>query len=107
MQWTATERIPGLTAAPGGLAFIQDFLNSDDDGVSGERHRHDDLFSHIETARNWMTKAVESLSDVRGLELPPPELSERDLPRLIELRRELRLLVSVQASADDMDALPR
>ncbi|WP_443064801.1 CGNR zinc finger domain-containing protein [Streptomyces sp. NBC_00588] len=107
MRWVATERIPGLTPAPGGLAFVQDLLNSCSDGRQGARHRHEDLFSDIDSARNWVREAGQALGKARGVDLSPPDLPETDLADLIGLRNELRLLVSGHTDDDDMESLPR
>lgn len=106
VQWIATERIPGLVPAPGGLAFVQDLLNSSSDGLVGPRHTHDDLLSDIASARNWLTSAGRALSESSGIDFSLPSLPEEDLPALRELRSELRLLVSGQADADADQSAP-
>ncbi|MFG2306660.1 CGNR zinc finger domain-containing protein [Actinacidiphila glaucinigra] len=107
VQWIATERISGLVPAPGGLAFVQDLLNSSSDGLVGPRHTHDDLLSDIVSARNWLTSAGRALGESSDLDFSPPSLPEEDLPALRELRSELRLLVSGQAEADQSSSLSR
>ncbi|MYX37448.1 CGNR zinc finger domain-containing protein [Streptomyces sp. BoleA5] len=99
-QWIATERIPGLAPAPGGLAFVQDLLNSSSDGLVGPRHTHDDLLSDIVSARAWLNSSGRALSESSGLDFSLPSLAEEDLPALRELRSELRILVSGQADAN-------
>ncbi|MGW2353783.1 CGNR zinc finger domain-containing protein [Actinacidiphila glaucinigra] len=107
VQWIATERISGLVPAPGGLAFVQDLLNSSSDGLVGPRHTHDDLLSDIVSARNWLTSAGRALGESSDLDFSLPSLPEEDLPALRELRSELRLLVSGQAEADQSASLSR
>jgi hypothetical protein len=100
-QWSATERISGLAPAPGGLAFVQDLMNSCSDGQVGPKHAYDDLLSDLASARNWLSAAGKALGESCGIDLPVPVLSEDDLPALREVRAELRLLVSGDAGADE------
>jgi predicted RNA-binding Zn ribbon-like protein len=107
MQWIATERISGLTPAPGGLAFVQDVLNTCSDGRPGAGHVYDDLLRNLASARSWLAAAGQALGESHGLHLPVPLLSQEDVPALRELRSELRRLVSGQGEAGDCAPLSR
>ncbi|MFJ6088071.1 CGNR zinc finger domain-containing protein [Streptomyces sp. NPDC092369] len=107
MQWTATERIAGLTPAPGGLAFVQDVLNSVSDGWTGPKHLYDDLLHDLPSAQAWVIAAAKALEVPLGINVTRPSLSEEDLPALRELRDELRQLVSGVPDDTDTGALKR
>ncbi|SDM33684.1 Conserved protein containing a Zn-ribbon-like motif, possibly RNA-binding [Nonomuraea maritima] len=101
MQWIATERISGMVPAPGGLAFVQDLLNSTSDRLPAPTHKYPDLLLDLASAQEWLAAAVKSLGEAHGVDLSGPSLSEKDLPHLREVREELRRLIS-----DPTDARP-
>src|SRR6478735_4069929 len=90
MSHLATERLR-LLPAPGGLALVQDLLNTRQIGLHAF-----DLLGNVEGARYWLLQALD----------PPPdqdhwarELSDRDLVNLRALRTDIERLVSGSASA--------
>ncbi|MCT9931479.1 CGNR zinc finger domain-containing protein [Planotetraspora sp. A-T 1434] len=86
MSYVATERF-GMDSAPGGLALVQDLLNTI--GVGGPSHP--DLLREVRTAQEWLNAALERWAETTAADPPPDStLTERDLPRLRELRDRLR-----------------
>lgn len=83
-MWVATARYD-LGEAPGGLAFVQDFLNS---GPSG-RPAEEDLFADRASAQRWVDGAVGAWSKRRPHPVPSPTLSVADVKTLRELRVSL------------------
>lgn len=86
MTWTATPRY-GLDMAPGGLAFVHDFLNT----MSGGKPRQADLLSDTALATEWLSGALAAWSEQWGSACGPDaaveELKPRDLTMLRRLRR--------------------
>ncbi|MGZ4576189.1 MAG: CGNR zinc finger domain-containing protein [Mycobacterium sp.] len=89
--WSASQRY-GLAPAPGGLALVQDFLNTA--GIEGYGP---DLLADTARAGAWAAEAVRAWSRSRGLELQPPALGESDLVRLRSLRTTIGKLVAHEA----------
>jgi predicted RNA-binding Zn ribbon-like protein len=88
-QWPATTRF-GLRPAAGGLALVQDFLNT--------RSEHDrDLLADATHAEAWSTRAVRAWSLERDIEVQPPVLADGDAAKLRDLRGLIDALVSGQA----------
>lgn len=87
MSWTATERF-GARSAPGGLALVQDLVNTHAvatrDGL--------DLLADQATAAHWLRTAADQWAGVRGVE--PPELSTVDLDALRELRAVVKEMLA-------------
>ncbi|WP_231996272.1 CGNR zinc finger domain-containing protein [Mycobacterium scrofulaceum] len=88
ISWAASQRY-GTTPAPGGLALVQDFLNTR--GIAGYGP---DLLADTTLAREWVDGAVRNWSAARGEELPPPKLDDADLSKLRSLRDTIDALVS-------------
>ncbi len=79
-SWSACERY-GLGAAPGGLAFVQDFLNTVGIGDYGP-----DLLDEVARAKEWADNAVQAWADARGTREQAPTLRVADVSRLRALR---------------------
>lgn len=92
IPWSASQRY-GITPAPGGLALVQDFLNTR--GIAGYGP---DLLADIALARDWARGAVRNWSVARGVDLPPPALAVADLTRLRALRDTIDALVGGAAT---------
>ncbi|MGY5047334.1 CGNR zinc finger domain-containing protein [Streptomyces sp. 900105755] len=84
MSWTATARY-GLEPAPGGLAFVQDLLNT----LSAGKPRKPDLLQTPEDARAWLGQALRSWSDVTHRAAPGIELTGEDVEGLRGFRHDL------------------
>lgn len=85
MSWTATDRY-GMEPAPGGLAFVQDLLNT----RSAGKPRKPDLLQTAEDARTWLDQALKSWSGATGRPAPDIELTAEDVQRLHDFRQDLR-----------------
>lgn len=97
MTWTATTRY-GLETAPGGLAFVHDFLNT----MSGGKPRQADLLSDTALATEWLRGALAAWSEQWGPSGGPDtqvvELKPRDLSMLRRLRKHF--LASMRSEYD-------
>ncbi|ORW47058.1 peptide chain release factor 2 [Mycobacterium paraense] len=87
-QWYASQRYQ-LTPAPGGLALVQDFLNTADIAGYGP-----DLLADGALAEDWVAGAVRAWSAERGLDAQPPPLGDADLAKLRALRDRIGRLVA-------------
>lgn len=90
-QWYASQRYQ-LVPAPGGLALVQDFLNTA--GIEGYGP---DLLADSTLADHWVAGAVRAWSAARGLDAQPPPLADADLSKLRALRETIARLVTGQA----------
>lgn len=88
LQWRASQRYQ-LAPAPGGLALVQDFLNTA--GIEGYGP---DLLADGALADDWVTGAVRAWSTARGLDAQPPPLGDADLSKLRALRATIARLVT-------------
>ncbi|MGW5433842.1 CGNR zinc finger domain-containing protein [Streptomyces sp. NPDC004059] len=84
MSWTATARY-GLEPAPGGLAFVQDLLNT----RSAGKPREPDLLQTVEGARAWLDQALKSWSGATQRSAPGIELTAEDAQGLRDFRNDL------------------
>ncbi|MFF7471941.1 CGNR zinc finger domain-containing protein [Streptomyces sp. NPDC008092] len=84
MPWTATARY-GLEPAPGGLAFVQDLLNT----LSAGKPRKPDLLQTAEDARAWLDQALQSWSEATRRPAPVIELTPQDVESLRDFRHDL------------------
>ncbi|GAA4853016.1 hypothetical protein GCM10023201_52900 [Actinomycetospora corticicola] len=83
---TATTRY-GLTPAPGGLALVQDVVNS---RAAGRPREPDLLGSGLDVAQGWLAGLVEEWASATVTPTPDlPALREPDLPRLRALRDDV------------------
>jgi predicted RNA-binding Zn ribbon-like protein len=85
-EWLATTRF-GLRPAAGGLALVQDFLNT-----GAEQAR--DLLADATHAEDWSTRAARAWSLERDIEAQPPVLADGDAVKLRDLRALIDALVS-------------
>lgn len=95
MEWVAIDRY-GLGHAPGGLALVQDLLNT----ISAGRPRTDDLLSHAESASTWARQALLSWSLTAGLPVEPLTLGEADVDALRNMRTDLETALHGPALKD-------
>jgi hypothetical protein len=87
-SWPASERY-GIGPAPGGLALVQDFLNTVAIGGYGG-----DLLAELSRAQAWAIQAVAAWSAHRDQQPRVPALTDSDLSRLRALRSELAAMVA-------------
>jgi len=80
-SWQGTRRYGFRPAPPGGLALVQDFLNSRAHADNGP-----DLLGDAEHANAWAANAIRNWSALRGTQPPLPVLTDDDAGRLRELR---------------------
>jgi len=95
MDWPATLRY-GIDAAPGGLALVQDLLNTAPAGP-GEL----DLLDRGEAALTWWDEARTAWEEVTRRTPDELALTETDLDGLRGFRDALRLVVTGNNSGDD------
>lgn len=89
-SWPATGRYR-LRAAPGGLALVQDLLNTLSIGEYGP-----DLLADGATASAWANEAAAAWSEESSMNPPPMTLTDRDVARLRSLRDTVRELIDAQ-----------
>ncbi|MFF8727086.1 CGNR zinc finger domain-containing protein [Streptomyces sp. NPDC015171] len=92
MSWTATARY-GLDPAPGGLAFVQDLLNT----LSAGKPREPDLLQTSEGAGAWLDEALRSWSGATHRPAPGIELTAEDVRGLREFRDDLAQVLEARA----------
>jgi predicted RNA-binding Zn ribbon-like protein len=101
VEWVATARF-GLRPAAGGLALVQDFLNT------AARAPHiPDLLGDTAQAREWSKHIAGVWSLQRGVQTQVPALNSRDVAELRKLRRIVGALLSREsyhAAATDLGA---
>jgi len=95
MDWPATLRY-GIDAAPGGLALVQDLLNTAPAGP-GEL----DLLDRGEAALTWWDEARTAWEEATRRTPDELALTETDLDGLRRFRDALRLVVTGNNSGDD------
>ena len=95
MGWPATLRY-GIDAAPGGLALVQDLVNT---AAAGPRER--DLLDRPETALTWWDEARTSWEAATRRTPGELVLTTTDLDGLRTFRNALRLVVTRNNSGDD------
>ena len=79
-EWVATARY-GVRPAPGGLALVQDFLNTRGDAATGM-----DLLGTARQANGWAVGAVRAWNIRRGVVTQPPTMTEHDAAELRSMR---------------------
>src|SRR5947208_4899838 len=92
MTWPATDRYE-LLAAPGGLGFVQDVINTQPAG----RPRGADLLGDLESAQKWLDGALASWSTLNDAPKDRVVLQERDLEPLRDLRADVHALLATRA----------
>jgi len=91
IPWAASDRF-GIATAPGGVALVQDFLNTK------AIEEHPDLLADLTSAQSWLTTAVQAWSTARGDETPPPTLTPADVAKLHALRAAIAGLITGDVS---------
>ncbi|MFG2475792.1 CGNR zinc finger domain-containing protein [Streptomyces fagopyri] len=86
MPWTATDRYD-LEPAPGGLAFVQDLLNT----IAAGKPREPDLLEDLGDARTWLARALANWSGEARRPAPEVEITAEELQALRDFRHDLRL----------------
>ncbi|MEU8957891.1 CGNR zinc finger domain-containing protein [Streptomyces sp. NPDC048518] len=93
MTWSATERYR-LESAPGGLALVQDLLNT----VAAGGPAHRDLLADVADAQKWTDGAIAAWAAVTGRQAPRVTLDEAALRELRGFRDALREAAAVRAA---------
>jgi hypothetical protein len=88
-MWQGTRRYGFRPAPPGGLALVQDFLNTRAHAEKGP-----DLLGGAERARAWAATATRNWSVLRGMQYPTLTLTDDDAVRLRGLRDVLDLMLT-------------
>ena len=92
-SWQGTRRYGFRPAPPGGLALVQDFLNTREHADKGP-----DLLGDAEHANAWAANATRNWSVLRGTQHPLLVLTDDDAGRLRELRDFLDMVLSGSSS---------
>jgi len=87
MSWKASAR-HGVREAPGGLALVQDMLNTRATMTYGS-----DLLGTPDDAQRWLTDALATWSRVAGLPAPVLLLSSTDMRSLRRLRTTFETVI--------------
>lgn len=95
MNWPATSRY-GIDTAPGGLALVQDLLNTAPAGPDAP-----DLLDRGEAALTWWNEARRAWEEVTRRTPNEMALTETDLDALRRFRDALRLVVTGNNSEED------
>ncbi|GLZ55553.1 CGNR zinc finger domain-containing protein [Actinomycetospora sp. NBRC 106378] len=93
MAWDTTTRY-GCAVAEGGLALVQDLLNT----ISAGRPREADLLADLASAREWADTALADHAD--GGPVGGIDLDDRGVDELRALRAELRAAVVAGGERD-------
>ncbi|MER6081958.1 CGNR zinc finger domain-containing protein [Streptomyces sp. NPDC001833] len=101
MSWTATARY-GLEPAPGGLAFVQDLLNT----LSAGKRREPDLLRTVEDARAWLDQALRSWGGVTHRPVPGIELTAEDAEGLRGFRHDLAQILHTRQGVPATESGP-
>ncbi len=88
MSWSTTTRYES-TVADGGLALVQDLMNT----IPAGRPRATDLLQDVGTAQGWAESALADWAEATGRPAPAVALDERGLEELQALRADLRSVV--------------
>jgi predicted RNA-binding Zn ribbon-like protein len=107
MGWTATDR-HGLAAAPAGLGFVQDFLNTrpTHPAPSAKPAPAADLLADLDSAQRWLDGALQSWSQETGVPQGRVLLTEAELDKLRSLRADLESLLRPADRPRDVTLLP-
>ncbi|MFV8318469.1 CGNR zinc finger domain-containing protein [Mycobacterium sp. 23] len=96
IPWSASQRYR-LAPAPGGLALVQDFLNTVSIGDYGP-----DLLGGTESACTWAAAAAPAWLAERGIDATSPQLSDADVAELRGLRDAIARLVNGDSARWDV-----
>jgi predicted RNA-binding Zn ribbon-like protein len=107
MGWPATDR-HGLSPAPAGLGFVQDFLNTrpTHPAPSAKPEPASDLLADLDSAQRWLDGALLNWSQENGMPQSGVLLTEADLDKLCGLRADLTSLVRYTDQPHDATLLP-
>ena len=107
MGWPATDR-HGLVAAPAGLGFVQDFLNTHPThpAPAAKPEPAADLLGDLDSAQHWLDGALENWSYETGVLQSRVLLTEADLDTLRCLRADLASLLRPPDRLRDVTLLP-
>ena len=107
MGWPATDR-HGLAAAPAGLGFVQDLLNTrpTHPAPTAKPDPAADLLADLDSAQRWLDGALQNWSQETGAPLSRVLLTEPDLDKLCSLRADLATLVRSADQPHDATLLP-
>ena len=107
MGWSATDR-HGLSPAPAGLGFVQDFLNTHPTHPvpSAKPQPEADLLADLDSAQRWLDGALQDWSQETGVPQSRVLLTEADLDTLRGLRADLASLVRSADQRHDTTLLP-
>ena len=107
MGWPATDR-HGLAAAPAGLGFVQDFLNTHPThpAPSAKPEPAADLLADLDSAQRWLDGALQSWSQETGVPQGPVLLTEAELDKIRSLRADLASLLRPADRPHDVTLLP-
>jgi predicted RNA-binding Zn ribbon-like protein len=107
MDWPATDR-HGLSPAPAGLGFVQDFLNTHPThpAPSAKPQPAADLFADLGSAQHWLDGALQNWSRETGVPQSRVVLTDADLDMLCGLRADLAGLVRSTDQPHDATLLP-
>ena len=107
MGWPATDR-HGLAAAPTGLGFVQDFLNTRPTypAPSAKPEPAADLLADVDSAQRWLDRALKNWSEETGVPQSRVLITEADLDKLRGLRADLTSLVRSTDQPHDATLLP-
>ncbi|MCU1686162.1 MAG: hypothetical protein JWQ81_6901 [Amycolatopsis sp.] len=87
MVATATQRYD-VEAAPGGVALVQELLNT----TSAGKPRKPDLLADLDSARGWLDRTLDDWSAATGRPAPPIELDDVGREQLLDVREQLHAL---------------
>jgi predicted RNA-binding Zn ribbon-like protein len=107
MSWPASDR-HGLAAAPAGLGFVQDFLNTHPThpAPSAKPEPAADLLADLDSAQRWLDGALQNWSQETGVPQSRVLLTEADVDKLCGLRADLTRLVRSADGPRDVTLLP-
>jgi predicted RNA-binding Zn ribbon-like protein len=100
MEGLATDRLRLLTGrAPGGLALVQELINTGLRPHEGAGKRPADLLGDPEAANRWLTAALSRWAEANRQPAPALSLTATDLAPLRRLRESIRALTDHAAEA--------
>jgi predicted RNA-binding Zn ribbon-like protein len=107
MGWPATDR-HGLAAAPAGLGFVQDFLNTHPThpAPSAKPQPAADLLADLDSAQRWLDGALKNWLHETGVPQSHVLLTEADLDKLRGLRADLTSMVRSTDQPHNATLLP-
>jgi CGNR zinc finger/Putative stress-induced transcription regulator len=97
VTWSALARY-GVDPAPGGLAFVQEFMST----IAAGKPRQEDLLSELSTAQEWLDNALADWATANATAPFAVTLEQDDLDRLRDFRDDLRRIATpVREGAQD------